>query len=245
MSGYRTDLKPVWCSGCGYYGVLKALTGALEDLAVPKESVGLFSGIGCAARIAGYMDVYGFNLLHGRAVPTAIGAKLAKPELTVLAIGGDGDIFSIGGGHLSHAVRENRDITVVCLDNFVYGLTKGQSSPTTPQGSRQVAPIDPVFSMIAYSTGMRRSFIAQGISSDHRHLKDLLVRAIRHRGFSFVNVLSSCVTYRKAEFDGLKGRCLYLDGSHDPGDYEAALRLAETPTDSTPHLGVFFEGSGR
>lgn len=249
-SNMRTELKPVWCPGCGDFAVLQSMAKALQELAVPNHLVGVFSGIGCSSRIAGYIDTYGINSLHGRAIPLARGAKLARPELTVFAVGGDGDMFSIGGGHMAHAVRSNIDITVICLDNFVYGLTKGQTSPTTPLGmgansSDGVSPVDPVFSVLAYSVGARQSFVAQGISSDPKHLKDLIVQAVRHPGFSFVNILTSCTTYRKGEFDALKERCLYLDASHDERDLMAAMKLAQTPVEATPYLGVFFKGGSK
>ncbi len=240
---YRTELKPVWCPGCGDYAVLKAISDALADLAIPPHMIGLLSGIGCSSRIAGYVNAYGFNLLHGRAIPTAEGVKLARSEMTVLAVGGDGDLFSIGGGHVAHAVRSNIDITVICIDNFVYGLTKGQVSPTTPSGGDGNSPIDPVLDVLAYSIGARASFVAQGISTDVKLLKRLLVEAIRHRGFSFVNVITNCVTYRDREFREMKEHCIYLDGSHDTSDINAALNLAKTPVSSTPHLGVFFRGA--
>ena len=251
MSGnYRTDLKPVWCPGCGDYGVLKALTNAFKQLGTPGHQIGIFSGIGCSSRITGYIDAYGFNLLHGRAIPTAEGAKLAKPNLTVLAIGGDGDLFSIGGGHMAHAVRSNIDLTVICMDNFVYGLTKGQLSPTTPVDQVEgfvdnPSPIYPVFSIIGYSVGTRKSFIAQGIGTDIKHLTDLIVRGIQHKGFSYINILVNCITYRNLAFRELKDRCVYLDDSHDSSDFSAALRLAESPVELAPHLGVFFQGEGK
>jgi 2-oxoglutarate ferredoxin oxidoreductase subunit beta len=247
---YRTAMKPVWCPGCGDYAVLQALTKALQQLEIPPPQVAIFTGIGCSARIAGYVDAYGLNSLHGRSLPLARGAKMFRPELTVFSIGGDGDLFSIGGGHLAHAVRSNLDITCLCFDNFVYGLTKGQTSPTTPLGMGQnpadgVSPVEPVFSVLAYSVGARQSFVAQGISSDPKHLQDLIVQAVRHPGFSFVNVLTSCTTYRKAEFAALKERCVYLDGSHDSSSLMAALELAQTPIKATPHLGVFFRGQAK
>lgn len=246
-SAYRSELKPVWCPGCGDFAVLSALTGALEELEVPNHQVALFSGIGCSSRIAGYVDVYGFNTLHGRAIPFARGAKLAKPDLTVLALGGDGDLFSIGGGHVAHAVRSNVGIKVICLDNFVYGLTKGQVSPTTPpelasEGSAVPHPIDPVVAVLAASLGSARSFVAQGISSDPKQLKELFVQAIRHPGFAFVNVLTCCPTYRKEPFEALKARAARLDASHDPGNLLAALALASRPVMEAPLTGIFFRG---
>lgn len=243
---YRTNLKPVWCPGCGDYAVLQALTKALQELALLPHQVAVLSGIGCSSRISGYVNAYGLNSLHGRAIPLARGVKMARPEMTVFAIGGDGDLFSIGGGHVAHMVRSNLDITVICLDNFVYGLTKGQTSPTTPlslvdDASTMPHPVDPVHVVLSSGIRAQRSFVAQGISSDPKHLQGLIVQAVRHRGFSFVNVLTSCVTYCRDEFAIIKERCVYLDESHDAGDYYAALTLARTSVDSTPHLGVFFK----
>lgn len=246
---YRTDLKPMWCPGCGDYGVLKALTAAMQQLGVPNHMIAVVSGIGCSSRIVEYVDTYGLNLLHGRAIPAAEGVKLANPGLTVFSIGGDGDLFSIGGGHMAHAVRSNFDITCICMNNLVYGMTKGQASPTTPlevaANEMNASPIHPVLSMLAYSIGTQSSFIAQGISTDVKQLTDIIVRGTLHKGFSFINVLTECVQYRKEAFDALKGRCIYIDHNHDAGDINAALMLAETPLTGTPHLGVFFEGNGK
>ena len=244
---YRTERKPIWCPGCGDFGILTAVIRAFENLEIPNHKIGVFSGIGCSARIAGYLNTFGFNLLHGRAIPAAEGAKLANPSLTVLAIGGDGDLFSIGAGHMPHAVRSNCDITVICVNNFVYGLTKGQTSPTTPLldsdvGQNGYAPVDPVFAVTAYSISTRKSFIAQGISTDVAHLTNLILEGIKHRGFSFISVLTLCATYRKEMFEKIKASCVYLDQSHDPSDINAALRLAETPVAANPHLGIFFKG---
>ncbi len=244
---YRTELEPIWCPGCGNFGVMAAITRALENLEIPNHRIGVFSGIGCSSRISGYLNVYGFNLLHGRAIPAAEGAKLAKPTLTILAVGGDGDLFSIGAGHMPHAVRSNIDITCLLINNWVYGLTKGQISPTTPSSNcddnqNSYAPVDPVFSMIAYSIGSRRSFIAQGISSDITHLTNLIIKGIQHKGFSFISVLARCVQYQKDLFEEVKSKCVYLGDNHDPNDINAALKLAQAPVSATPHLGVFFKG---
>lgn len=245
---YRTEIKPMWCPGCGDYGVLKALTAAMQRLEIPNHMITVVSGIGCSSRIVGYVDTYGVNLLHGRAVPTAEGVKMARPELTVFTIGGDGDLFSIGGGHMAHAVRRNIDLTCICMNNLVYGMTKGQPSPTTPLevavNEINASPLDPVFNMLGYSIRTRQSFIAQSISTDVKHLTDLIVRGVLHKGFSFINVLSECVQYRKEAFEAMKGRCVHIGEDHDRTDINAALRLAETPITATPHLGVFFEGNG-
>ncbi|KJS38624.1 MAG: 2-oxoglutarate synthase [Rhodospirillaceae bacterium BRH_c57] len=198
---YKSDLKPVWCPGCGDFAVLSAITKALAELQVPREDAAVVSGIGCSSRIPAYTSVYGFHSIHGRALPIATGLKAARPDLTVFCAGGDGDGFSIGGNHFIHACRRNVDLTYIVMDNEVYGMTKGQASPTTepdwtgskltPQGPG-VAPFQPL--EIALSAGA--NFIARGFSGDPNFVVRLIVEAVRHPGFSLVQVLSPCVTFR-------------------------------------------------
>ncbi len=248
---YRTALKPVWCPGCGNFAILKALTNAFENLQIPKHEIAVFSGIGCSSRITGYISTYGFNFLHGRAIPFAIGAKMANPKLTVLVIGGDGDIFSIGAGHLPHAVRNNADITCIMVNNFVYALTKGQTSPTTPletngngNGNHNDTnpPVDPMMDMISFSNSTKASFIAQGIATDIPHLAGLFEQGIQYKGFSFISVLTECANYRKESFATIKSNAVYLDDEYDSSDINAALKLAQSPVFEKPHLGGFFKG---
>ncbi len=198
---YKSDIKPVWCPGCGHYAVLSAVTKALAHLGLPKEEVALISGIGCSSRLPAYVDSYGFHGVHGRALAAASGLKAARSDLTVLVMGGDGDGFSIGGNHFLHACRRNMDITYVVMDNEVYGMTKGQASPTTgpdwleskltPHGTgvRRFQP-----AAIALAAGA--SFIARAFSGDPTGMTRLLVEAIQHPGFSFLQVLSPCTTFR-------------------------------------------------
>ncbi|AMN47342.1 2-oxoglutarate ferredoxin oxidoreductase subunit beta [Steroidobacter denitrificans] len=198
---YRSGVKPVWCPGCGDYSVLSALTNAMSALQLPPEQVALISGIGCSSRIPTYVNVYGFHGVHGRALPLATGLKLARPDLTVLAAGGDGDGFSIGGNHFLHACRRNVDMTYIIMDNEVYGMTKGQASPTTapdwtgsdltPAGTGLTA-FQPL--LLALVTGA--NFIARCFSGDPANLAEILVEAIRHPGFSVVQILSPCPTFR-------------------------------------------------
>jgi 2-oxoglutarate ferredoxin oxidoreductase subunit beta len=267
-SDYRTEVTPVWCPGCGGFALLNALTRrVLPNLGIPRHEALIVSGIGCSSRIPAYVDTYGFNSLHGRAVLIAQGAKLANPELTVVAIGGDGDFFSIGAGHLPHAVRRNVNVTCIMVNNFVYALTKGQTSPTTPFLQRgegpflslqYYPPVDPVLDMVSYSVSTRASFIAQGIASDVSHLSWLIEEAIRHRGFSFVNVLTPCVTFEPPQFfKTIREKASYLkegepvglpDSSgeqpwlHDSSNITLALKLAQTPVLEKPHIGIIFRG---
>ncbi len=267
---YRTKLKPVWCLGCGNFGLLSAITQrVLPNLGIPNHQTLIVSGIGCSSRIPAYVDTYGLNSIHGRAVVIAQGAKLARPELTVVTIGGDGDFFSIGAGHLPHAVRRNIDITCIMVNNFVYALTKGQTSPTTPHLERGEGsflsrefypPVDPMLDMVSYSVSTQSSFIAQGIATDVSHLDWLIEEGIKHKGFSFIIVLTPCVTFNPSElFNTIREKASYLrEGElvellgtstekpwpHDPSNISLALSLAQVPVLEKPYLGIFFRGKG-
>ncbi|MES9938664.1 MAG: 2-oxoacid:ferredoxin oxidoreductase subunit beta [Sedimenticola sp.] len=198
---YKSDIKPVWCPGCGHFAVLSALSKALAHLALKREDVALISGIGCSSRLPAYSEVYGFHGVHGRALAVAGGLKAARPDLTVIAAGGDGDGFSIGGNHFIHACRRNMDITYIVMDNEVYGMTKGQASPTTSPdwAASKLTPHGPgvpSFNPAAIALASGASFIARGFSGDPTKLTQILVEGILHKGFSFVHVLSPCTTFR-------------------------------------------------
>jgi len=198
---FKSDIKPIWCPGCGHFAVFSALTKALTHLGLAREEVAVVSGIGCSSRLPAYLSTYGFHGVHGRALPVASGLKAARSQLTVVAVGGDGDGFSIGGNHFLHACRRNMNLTYVVMDNEVYGMTKGQASPTTapdwthsrltPHGTGL-----PRFRPTAIAMASGAGFIARGWSGDPSGLTRLLVEAIRHPGFAFVHVLSPCRTFR-------------------------------------------------
>ncbi len=197
---YKSGVHPVWCPGCGDYGVLAAITRALAPMGLPREKVAVVSGIGCSGRIPAYLATYGFHGLHGRALPVATGLKLARPELTVIAAGGDGDIYSIGSAHFVHACRRNPDITLIVMDNRVYGMTKGQPSPTSePDFATPLQPEGPDMPpvngpLLALASGA--SFVARGFSGHPDELADIIRAAIAHPGFALVEVLSPCPTFR-------------------------------------------------
>src|SRR5947207_4511844 len=186
---FKSDLKPIWCPGCGDFGVVTAITRALAAIGRPPHEIAFVSGIGCSSRIPGYTTAYGFNTVHGRSLPIAQGIKLANPELLVLVAGGDGDGFSIGGGHVPHAIRRNLDLTYLVMDNQVYGLTKGQLSPTSPRGLKTVtsgygsleSPVNPLLYVLAYGAG----FVAQGTPADMAGMAAVIEEAIRFPGFAF------------------------------------------------------------
>jgi len=239
---YKSDIKPVWCPGCGDYSVLSSITKALAELQLPPEDVAVISGIGCSSRIPAYVDCYGFHGVHGRSLPLATGLKVARPDLTVLVASGDGDGFSIGGNHFMHAARRNVDLTYIVMDNRVYGMTKGQPSPTTEPdwdsalapGGTGISPFRPL--VIALAAGA--NFIARGFAGDPNGTAKLITEAIRHPGFSFVELLSPCITFRP---DQKNWKTQVHDAVVDPTDDmgRAARRLM---TDDGFNTGVLFTG---
>ncbi len=243
---YKSDMKPVWCPGCGDYSVLASITKALSALGLTREEVAVVSGIGCSSRIPAYLSVYGFHAVHGRALTVATGLKVARPELTVLVASGDGDGFSIGGNHFLHACRRNLDMTYIVMDNQVYGMTKGQASPTTDPdweagkltpGGTGLNPFQPL--VIALASGA--TFIARCSSSDQDGTAETITEAIRHPGFSFVQILSPCVTFRPEQ----RGwRDLVHPAPVEPTDdpARAARRLM---TDDSFFTGVLYHDQNR
>jgi len=196
---YKTDVWVDWCPGCGDYGILTALRGALADLGLEPWQVAVVSGIGCSGKTPHFVYANGVHTLHGRAIPFATGLKLARPDLTVIVHGGDGDLLGIGAGHYVALGRRNLDITVVIHDNQVYGLTKGQASPTLPAGAKTKSlpkpnlqdPVNPL--LLALASGY--TFVARAYALDIAHLRRILVEAVRHKGAAVVDVLQPCVTY--------------------------------------------------
>jgi 2-oxoglutarate ferredoxin oxidoreductase subunit beta len=241
---FKTDLKPVWCPGCGDFAVLNSTHRALAAAGCAPHETILISGIGCSSRLPGYVETYGFNSLHGRALPIATGAKLASPRMTVVAVGGDGDGLAIGGNHFMHAARRNVDIAYFMMDNEIYGLTKGQAGPTTPTGDKTKSTTygnpDPAIDPCALAIAFGASWVARGFSGDVKGTTDLMTRAIRHHGFAFLNILSPCVTWRGEEqHKELRAKTRAVPADHDVRNREAALRF----TDEEDHLttGVLYD----
>jgi 2-oxoglutarate/2-oxoacid ferredoxin oxidoreductase subunit beta len=229
---FLSAIKPIWCAGCGDFYVLAALADSLVEQGLHTHEVAVVSGIGCSSRIPGYMSTYGFNSIHGRAVPIATGLKLARPDITVVCAAGDGDAFSIGGGHLIHGVRRDVDITYIVMDNGIYGLTKGQASPTTPRGAITKTseggagelPVNPLELMLTYGAG----FVAQAYAADQRGMQKLFTEAMAYRGFSYVNVISPCPTFRGGMgiYKDLRQMLRVLSAEHDTASYDAAMQVA-------------------
>jgi 2-oxoglutarate ferredoxin oxidoreductase subunit beta len=237
---YRTDLQPVWCTGCGDFGVLKGLTQALADLEVVPEKLAVISGIGCSSRLPGYVKAYSFNSIHGRALPIATGLKTARPELTTVVVGGDGDGFSIGLGHIPHAIRRNTNLTYIVMDNGIYGLTKGQASPTTEMESKKSRglagaddqPLNPVLLVLSAGCG----FVARTHAGNMPHMRTMFREAIEYPGFSFVHVLAGCVTYQPRGYsDQLLQRSYELPEGYDATNLGHAM---DTVRDGRFALGV-------
>ncbi|MGX0852070.1 2-oxoacid:ferredoxin oxidoreductase subunit beta [Staphylococcus epidermidis] len=213
---FRNNVKPNWCPGCGDFSVQAAIQKATANIGLEPEDVAIITGIGCSGRLSGYINSYGVHSIHGRALPLAQGVKMANKDLTVIASGGDGDCYAIGMGHTIHALRRNMNMTYIVMDNQIYGLTKGQTSPSsakgfvtksTPKGNieKNVAPLE-----LALSSGA--TFVAQGFSSDIKALTKMIEDAIHHDGFSFVNVFSPCVTYNKVNtYDWFKEHLTSID----------------------------------
>ncbi len=239
---YKSDVRPVWCPGCGDHAVLSGLMRAFAVLGRPPEEIVVVSGIGCSSRLPAYTAAYGIHGVHGRALTVAAGVKLARPDLEVIVVGGDGDGYSIGGNHFLHACRRNVDLTYLVMDNRVYGMTKGQPSPTTePDWNSAMAPggtgVSP-FNPLAVAIASGANFAARGYSGDPNGLARLIVEAIRSPGFSFVEILSPCVTFRP-EQRGWKERI--RQGPAEPLP-DTAAAAAELLHDDGFGLGVFYRG---
>lgn len=241
---YRSSTLPTWCPGCGYFSIVEAVGMAMNALKIEQRDTVVVSGIGCASRFPFFMNTYGFHTLHGRTLPVATGVKVANDDLTVIAVGGDGDGFAIGGGHISHAARRNLDITYILFDNGIYGLTKGQTSPTSVLGFKtgtspydnEDQPLNPLMMLLSYGT----SWVGQAYAGLPHQLADLVEQALAHRGFSYLHVLSPCVTFDKTTktYKNLDMMVRDLPGGHDQTDLMAAMKYAQDV--DLPALGVYY-----
>ena len=199
LADYKTDVHNDWCPGCGDFGIVNALQMALAEMGIERDKATIFSGIGCSGKTSHFINTYGVHTLHGRVLTFAQGGKLANPEMTVVAVGGDGDGLGIGAGHFVAAGRRNVDMTYIIFDNGVYGLTKGQASPTLRLGekTKSLATSNTNYNVnpigLAVASGF--TFVARGYSYDVKHLKDLIIKAVKHRGLAFLDVLQPCPTY--------------------------------------------------
>ncbi len=239
---YKSGDKPIWCPGCGDFGVLSATYKALAALQLQRHEVVVASGIGCSSRTPYFMSTFGLHGVHGRTLPIATGMKLANPDLTILVMGGDGDLMSIGAGHFPHAAARNVDLTCIMMDNQTYGLTKAQASPTSLMGHKSKStpygvvakPMLPV--LFALASGA--TFVARGYSAKPNELTDLIVQGINHPGFAFIHVQSPCAEFFNT-YDYYDEHIKDLPPGWDRHDLKAAIDLALT--EEKVHLGVFYQ----
>jgi len=244
IEDFKSGVKPTWCPGCGDFGVLNAVYNALKIQNYDPKDVVLVSGIGCSSRLPFFSSTYGFHTVHGRTMPIATGVKVANPDLNVLVLGGDGDAFAIGGGHFIHAARRNLDVCYVVMDNSIYGLTKGQTSPTsmvgfvtktTPKGTPD-RPINPL--QLALASGA--TYVARAFSGKPKELADMIVAGINHKGFALIDCYSPCPTFNKVNtFKYYRDEAVELPKDHDASSLEAAWAAAAS-TDPT-YLGVLYQ----
>ncbi|WP_078426997.1 2-oxoacid:ferredoxin oxidoreductase subunit beta [Alkalihalobacterium alkalinitrilicum] len=233
---FRNKVKPNWCPGCGDFSVQAAIQRAAANAGLEPDSLAVVSGIGCSGRISGYINSYGFHGIHGRSLPIAQGVKMANRELTVIASGGDGDGFAIGMGHTIHAIRRNIDITYIVMDNQIYGLTKGQTSPRSEMGfktkSTPGGSIESALNVMETALTAGATFVAQSFSSDLKELTSLIEQGINHKGFSLINVFSPCVTFNKVNtYDWFKDNLTSLsaiEGYDSSNRMQAMQTLMET-----------------
>ncbi len=242
---YKGSLPPVWCPGCGDFAVLAAMQKALAELAIAPHDLVFVSGIGCSSRFPHFMNAYGFHAVHGRSLPVAIGLKLQMPDKTVIAVGGDGDGMAIGAGHFVHTARRNPKLAYIMMDNEIYGLTKGQASPTSELGlktkstpfSSALKSADQPINPLALAIISGATFVARAYSGKVKELVDIIKRAIQHEGYAFVQVISPCVTFHDI-YEAAKANQRSLEPTHVVGDKFAALNAAMTDHWVT---GVFYE----
>jgi 2-oxoglutarate ferredoxin oxidoreductase subunit beta len=237
------DIDIAWCPGCGNFGILNILKQALAELEIKPEKLVLVSGIGQAAKIPHYLKTNIFNGLHGRSLPVATAIKAVNPELTVIAESGDGCMYGEGGNHFMHAIRRNPDITNIVHNNMVYGLTKGQASPTSQAGFKTPVQVEGVFvepfNPIAVAIAQDASFVARAFMGDARQTKDILKKAITHRGFALVDIFQPCVSFNKVNtYQWFKTHTYYLEDSYDHHDRIEAFKKA-TEKEKLP-LGIFY-----
>jgi 2-oxoglutarate ferredoxin oxidoreductase subunit beta len=245
LEDLKTPKTNTWCPGCGNFGILMAFKKALIELGIEREEAVLVSGIGCHGKMVNYVNINGFHGIHGRVLPLAQGIKLANPKLKVVGFAGDADQYNEGWGHFAHAVRMNIDMTLIVHDNMVLGLTTGQATSTSQQGfkskSTPFGVIPPMLNPVAHALVSDGTFVARGFSGDMFHLKNLIVEAIKHRGFAFIDVFQPCVTFNYLNtYDWFRQRVYKLeDEGHDVTDRGKALEKAFEWGDRIP-IGIFY-----
>jgi 2-oxoglutarate ferredoxin oxidoreductase subunit beta len=247
---YDTTVEVTWCAGCGDYAILKALKLALAELEIAPHQVLLVSGIGCGSKLPDYMNANGYMTIHGRPLAVATGAKLANPELHVIVVDGDGDSYGIGGNHFVHTCRRNPNITQIVENNQIYGLTKGQYSPTSDAGfittTSPDGAIEAAFNPAAIALAAGATFIARSFSGDPKHMAGVIAQGVRHRGYALIDVLQPCVTFNRVNtYAWYRERVYHLEEEegYDPSDRTAAWHKAQEWGERIP-LGVIYQVEG-
>ncbi len=244
---FKGKVEPDWCPGCGDFGVLNSLQKVLAEMNIQPHDAIVISGIGCSSNLPGFISTYGMHTLHGRALAVATGVQMANHKLKVIVTGGDGDGFGIGGNHFVHTMRRNVDLLYLVMDNQIYGLTTGQTSPTSRKGMKTKSmpygnveePVNPI--AIALAAGA--TFVARGYSAEPKHLTELIKQGLKHKGFAFIDVFSPCVTYNHDNtYAWFKKRVRKLedDESYNPSDWNEAMKRALLWGDEIP-IGKFFQ----
>ncbi|NOY64651.1 MAG: 2-oxoacid:ferredoxin oxidoreductase subunit beta [Nitrospirae bacterium] len=238
---------PAWCPGCGNFSILKTLKEALLELQIPPHRITIVSGIGQAGKLPHYIKCNTFNGLHGRTLPVATGIRLANHTMNVIAVAGDGDCYGEGGNHLIHAIRRNINVTLFVHNNQVYGLTKGQASPTTMEGvitkTQPFGSLSEALNPLAMAVALDCSFVARGFAGDRDFLRELMKEAIQHKGFALLDILQPCVTFNKINtYKWYSDRVYHIDDSHDPYDRVEAFKKALEWGDRIP-TGIIFRNN--
>jgi len=242
LSGYT----PTWCPGCGNFGIIRALRMALADQALRPSDIFVAFDIGCSGNMNDFLNANSMHTLHGRAIPTAIGMKLAHHNKPVLVVGGDGGLYGEGGNHILHACRGNHDITVIAHDNMVYGLTTGQVAPTANKGFKSRSTpsgiVESPINILALTISQGATFVAQTFANDAKHMSEMIKLGMQHKGFSLVNILQPCVTFNKINtFEYFLKNSYKLDHSHNQEHMESALLKALEPMSEKFPLGILYQ----
>jgi len=241
-----TKQAPTWCPGCGDFTILSTIKNAIAELQLEQHNTVLVSGIGCGSKTPHFVRTYGFEGLHGRGLAVASGIKLANNKLNVIEVSGDGDTYGIGGNHFMHSMRRNLDMTLIVQDNEVYGLTKGQTSPTSEKGFKTNStpsgvledPVNPITWAIAAGA----TFVARGYAMDIMHLKKIIMEGIKHKGFALIDIFQPCTTYNKVQTaDWYKQRIFKLEETgYEPTDKIAAIQMGSMWGEKIP-IGIFYQ----
>jgi 2-oxoglutarate ferredoxin oxidoreductase subunit beta len=240
---YQADRETAWCPGCGNFPLRTALSEALSEMDLKPEEVTMFTGIGQAAKMSHYIKVNGFNGLHGRSIPPAVAMRVANPKMTVIVESGDGCTYGEGGNHILHNIRRNLDIIHLVHDNQIYGLTKGQASPTSM--AELITPVQThgvnaePFNPVRFAVGMKASFVARSTVGDREHLKEMIKEAKKHKGYALIDIFQPCVSFNKINTYQWYNKRVYKLEDHDPTDHAAAMKVADKFGDEIP-IGVIY-----